>query len=173
MTDRLNLDLASRSEQLNQNKLKHGVGHQAALLHAQKVAQEKEKIDLKSAEVIQRENKKTFISSIMSELNVLTDELNNLDISEKPELIEKIKVARDELEIPLPELKTKFNSLERDRILQILDLKKQEYDIKNKQDMQNVDAWIKLTYQFLDMTMDLIKNTNRTIGTLTHSFKGS
>lgn len=126
------------------------------LFYAQRAAEAKAEIDQLGAETSQRQDKMRLINDIIAEINMLTDEKYNLDISKNVELQEKLRVAQ-ELGVHLTADKLKFNSEERSRLIENLHLQADSWDKENKNQTQKMEIFIKE----LDRLMMLLKETQK------------
>jgi hypothetical protein len=114
------------------------------------------KAKILAAEIRQRQDKMRLINEIVAEINNLTDEKNSLDISENVELLEKLEIAK-ELGVKIKDGQTKFNALERDRLIENLHLTADNWDKENRHQTQKMEIVIKE----LDRLMMILKDVDR------------
>lgn len=116
----------------------------------------KSRIDALAAEVRQRQDKMRLINDIIAEINNLTDEKNGLDISQNADLLEKLQIAK-ELGVKIKDGQTKFNALERDRLIENLHLQGDNWDKENRHQTQKMEIVVKE----LDRIMMILKDVDR------------
>jgi hypothetical protein len=134
------------------NGLEPALTPQVMAFYATRAADTKTKIDQLGAEISQRQDKMRFINDLIADINTLTDSKKCLDLSKHPEIQEKLRVAK-EMGININVDKVKFNSEERDGLIQNLHLKGKNWDDENKTQTQKMDIYIKE----LDRVMMLLK----------------
>lgn len=123
---------------------------QVMAFYATRAADTKTKIDQLGAEISQRQDKMRFINDLIADINAATDSKKCLDLSK--EIQEKLRLAK-EMGININVNKVKFNSEERDGLIQNLHLKGKNWDDENKTQTQKMDIYIKE----LDRVMMLLK----------------
>jgi hypothetical protein len=116
----------------------------------------KSRIDTLAAEIRQRQDKMRLINDIVAEINNLTDEKNGLDISQNTDLLEKLQIAKD-LGVKIKDGQTKFNALERDRLIENLHLAGDNWDKENRHQTQKMEIVVKE----LDRIMMILKDVDR------------
>ncbi len=129
---------------------------EAVKFYAQQGKEMKSKIDALAAEVKQRQQKIKFAQEIMQELNNSIDGNGKLDISQKPELLEKLRVAK-EMGINIPVDKSTFSSDEKDRLMQNLGLSVDAWDKENKQDTQKMQIYLDESNRYLTLATQAMK----------------
>lgn len=139
--------------------------------YALRAAEMKGEIDKLAAETSQRQDKMRLINDIIAEINSLTDEKHCLDISKHPGLQEKLRVAK-ELGVTLNVEKMKFDSVERDRLIQNLHLKGDNWDKENKHQTQKMEIYIKELDRVMLLLKDAQKNEDRSKRGATAGVKG-
>lgn len=127
-------------------------------LYSAEYADKKKKIDTTSAEITQRNDKIRYLHDIISELNSLIDaKKDHVDLTGQDELLSKLKIAAEELDVKLPEIKLKLNQVEQNLIIGNLTRKTEDWDKQNKTDMQTVEKYTK----HLDMLIMLLKSCEK------------
>jgi hypothetical protein len=129
-------------------------------LYALEASHMKDKIDLLAAEINQRQDKMRLINDIIAEINNLTDEKNGLDISQNAELLEKLQLAR-ELGVKIKEGQLKFNSFERDRLIENLHLAGDSWDKENRHHTQKMEIHVKELDRIMMMLKDVDKKEDQ------------
>ena len=124
--------------------------------YAFQASEMKNQIDRFAAEISQRQDKMRLINDIIAEVNNLTDEKNSLDIGQHADLLEKLQVAR-ELGVKIKEDQTKFNGIERDRLIENLHLAADSWDKENRHQTQKMEILVKE----LDRLMIILKDVDR------------
>lgn len=139
---------------------------EAVKFYAQQGKEMKSKIDTLAAEVTHRQQKIKFIQEIMQELNNSIDSTGKLDITQKPELLEKLRVAKEMgTSIPMdakstdshPLCKSKFSSDEKDRLIQNLGLSIDTWDKENKQHTQRMQIYLEESNRYLTLATQAMK----------------
>ncbi len=108
------------------------------LAHLAQVKGLRGKIEKKTAELIERQQKTRSIHQIMQEINNYTDQDNKLDLTNHPELIEKLKEVKEKYGINISIEKTKFTDHERTRLLDNLNFSVQDWDTENNLDLKKL-----------------------------------
>ncbi len=121
--------------------------------HAEKL---KTKADAFAAEVLQRQDKMRHVNDLIAEINNLTDEKNQLDLTGNEATLEKLQIARD-LGVKLKEGQTSFNGLERDRLIENLHLSTDSWDKENRHHTQKIEILVKE----LDRLMLILKDVHK------------
>jgi len=140
--------------------------------YANQATKMKNKIDQLAAEVHQRQDKMRLINDLICEINNLTDEKNEIDFSQNPELQEKLRIAK-ELGANINADKLKFNSVERDRLVQNLQLKAEEWDKENRTQTQKMEIHVKELDRIMLMIKEVQKCEDRPKRSATAGIKGS
>ncbi len=139
---------------------------EAVKFYAQQGNEMKSKINVLAAEVTQRQQKIKLVQEIMQELNSSIDSNGELDISQKPGLLEKLRVAKEMgINIPMdpkstdenPLCKSKFSSDEKDRLLQNLGLSTDSWDKENKQHTQKMQIYLDESNRYLTLATQAMK----------------
>lgn len=141
---------------LSEKQPQHSVTSEARKFYAYQTEGIKDKIDLIAAEIHQRLDKMRLINDIIAEINNLTDEKNGLDISQSPELLEKLQIAKDLL-VKIKDGQTKFNDLERDRLMENLHLAAENWNKENHHQTQKLEIF----HRAIDRIILMLKDVNR------------
>ena len=139
--------------------------------YAKRASDTKTKIDKLGSEISQRQDKMRLINDLIAEINNLTDAKQNLDISKHPEIQEKLRVAK-ELGVKLNLGKTKFDSMERDRLIENLHLQGDSWDKENKNQTQKMDILVKELDRIMMLLKEVQKNENQAKRGATAGIKG-
>ena len=118
------------------------ISPEALKFYAERYREEKEKVDRLAAETHQRQDKLRLINDLICAINNLTDNNNALDLSKNPALQEQLRVAK-ELGANINADKLTFNPIERDRLIQNLQLKTDEWDKDNRTQTQKMEILVK------------------------------
>lgn len=139
--------------------------------YAQRANEAKDKIDRLGAEIHQRQDKMRLINDLICDINNLTDDKNELDISQNLELQEKLRVAK-ELGANINADKLKFTPIERDRLIQNLNLKAEEWDKSNRTETQKMEIHVKELDRIMMMIKEVQKGEDRPKRSATAGMKG-
>ena len=116
----------------------------------------KNQINVHGAEVSQRHEKMRAINELITEINNATTDNNSLDMTDNEELQEKYNAVVN-LGVKLPAGQFKFNSIQRDRLVENLHLTADSWDKENKSQTQKIEILIKE----LDRYMMVLKEIDR------------
>ncbi|MBA2368638.1 MAG: hypothetical protein H0V82_06405 [Candidatus Protochlamydia sp.] len=138
----------------------------AAKYYAQQGLAVKGKIDVLAAEVKQRQQKINFAYGIIQDINNIIAEDGSLDLSNHPELRERMIVAKTMgINIPMhtnsteenPICKNNFSNDERERLLQNVNLSTSSWEMDNKQSTQKMQIYLDESNRYLTMVMQAMK----------------
>lgn len=144
----------------------------AQKFYAQRATEVKNKIDLIGATTKQNTDKIRLVNDLISEINNATSENNTLDISQLPHIQEKINVLR-QLGVSLIEGKTKFNAIERDRLVENLNRAGDNWDKDNRNASQQMEIHIKELDRVMMLLKELFKNEKSATKAMIAGIKGS
>lgn len=130
--------------------------------YLQCMAETKEKVDRLGAEVTQRQDKMRLLNDVIVEINNLTNEKNELNISKEIKLQEKIRVLQ-ELGVNIKGDKLQFNAIERDRLLENLHLTCNNWVNENKNQTQKIEILMKELDRVMLLLKEAEKNHHRDI----------
>jgi hypothetical protein len=128
-------------------------------------------IDQLGAETSLRQDKMRLINDLITEINLLTDEKHGVDFSQNVELQEKFRVAQ-QLGVKINADKTKFSSVERDRLIENLHLTGDSWDKENKSQTQKMEIYIKELDRVMMLLKEVQKNENQAKRGATAGIKG-
>jgi|GEM_PF-2347256 len=131
----------------------------------------KEKVDALAAEINQRQDKMRLINDIIATINHLTDEKNGLDISQSPELLEKLQIAK-QLGVKIKDGQLTFNSIERDRLIENLHLAGDSWDKENRTQTQKMEIHVKELDRIMIMMKDIEKKEEQAKRPMLSGIKG-
>lgn len=143
-------------------------------LYAYKATEVKGKIDDLGASVSQRQDRMRLLNDVISSINSLTNENNELDLTDNDELQNKLAVAVS-LGVNIPkydEKKIKFNTLERDRLIENLHLASDGWDKENKNQTQKMEILIKELDRYMMMLKEISKDEKQTKSMMTREMAG-
>ena len=169
----LNLEFETeklKETDLNINDLKTNIVTQAKQFYVDRSQTLKDQVNLMGAEIVQRQNKMKLLSEIIATINNLTDEKNCVDISKDNELLEKIQAAR-ELGVKIKEGQTVFNHLERDRLIENLQLSTDIWDKENRHQIQKVEIHTKHLDHVMLLLNDLSKKHDQALTAISRGMK--
>lgn len=125
----------------------------------------KTKVDNHAAESYRNQDVMKLVSSIIAEINSITDSKNNVDLTKHAELQRKMQAVQD-LGASVDAKKMKYDTLERDRLIENLNLKADECNQEVKKHNQKMEVMLK-THDRVTSTTDYIlkalKNIYRAI----------
>lgn len=119
----------------------------------------KDNIDELAAEVHQRQDKMRVVNDLICDINNLTDANNSLDFSKNPEIQEKLELAKAlgaNINVEL-----KYGPIERDRLIQNLHIKADEWDKDNRTHVQKLESYTKELDRILMMIKEVQKSEDR------------
>lgn len=131
----------------------------------------KENVDQLAAEIHERQDKMRKINDLICEINNLTDQNNALDLSNNLELQEKLQEAK-ELGANINVNQLKFSPVERDRLIQNLHLKADEWDKTNRTQIQKMEIHVKELDRIMMMIKEVQKGENRPRQAASQAIKG-
>lgn len=120
----------------------------------------KDQIDQLGAEVYQRQEKMRLIKNIISEINKSTDDKNNLDLTNNPDLQEKLRLAK-ELGVVIIEGE-KFDPIKRDRLLDNLQRAIEGWAMDNQDQTQKMELLTRELDRYIQMGLDIQRNEKKT-----------
>lgn len=132
------------------------VTHEMRKFYASQAEKRKRDVDALAAEVHQRQDKMRLVNDIIAKINTLTKEDNSVDITQDPELVQLLQLARDN-GVQIKEQQTSFNGLERDRLIENLHLAADSWDKENRSNTHRMEVIIKE----LDRLMMILKDIDR------------
>lgn len=170
-TDKL---LVDSDPKIQENLSDYKISEAFHLWYLQRLAESKEKLAQEYAEARQRQSQVHFINEIMLEI---TEKLRDkkegsLDISQNTAFQEKLHIAR-EIGIEIDEDKVNFTSRECDYLLKRALLIRDELQLKNTDQMQDIQKRYQESQQMLMIVHDVQKNENQAKQKLTAGIKGS
>lgn len=131
----------------------------------------KENVDQLAAEVHKRQDEMRVINDLICAINNLTDENNALDLSNNQELQEKLREAK-ELGANINADQLKFSPVERDRLIQNLHLKADEWDKTNRTQIQKMEIHVKELDRIMMMIKEVQKGEDRPKRASNQAIKG-
>lgn len=141
--------------------LSTGVTSEMIKFYAHEAAELKGKIDGLAAEVTHRQDKMRYVNDILAEINNLTDDKNCLNITDHPDLIEKLNILRNDYEVKIPE-NLKFTSNQRDRLVENLHLTADGWDKENKNQTQKMEIFTKVLDRYMMMLKEIQRDEKTT-----------
>lgn len=139
--------------------------------YANRAMETKNQIDQLAAEIHQRQDKMRFINNLISEINNLTDSNSELDFNQNPEVQEKLRIAK-ELGVSINVDKLQYNAVERDRLIQNLHLKAEEWDKDNRTQTQKMEIFVKELDRIMMMLKEVQKGEDRPKRSASAGIKG-
>ena len=140
-------------------------------LYAQRANETKEKIDRLAAEIHQRQDKMRLINDLICDINNLTDDKHELNLSQNLDLQEKLRIAK-ELGANINAEKLTYSPVERDRLLQNLNLKAEEWDKTNRTETQKMEIHVKELDRIMMLIKEVQKGEDRPKRSATAGMKG-
>jgi hypothetical protein len=160
-----------REIKINQQPLDVAITPEVMAFYALRATNMKTKIDRLGAETSQRQDKMRLINDLIASINNLTDEKNGLDITKHPDLLSKLQVAKDlGVEINLDKLK--LDSVGRDRLVENLHRKGDNWDKENKNQTQQMEIYVKELDRIMMLLKEVQKNENQAKRGATAGIKG-
>jgi chromosome segregation ATPase len=135
---------------------------EALLYYAQRASEMKTEIDKLGAEVSQRQDKLRMINDLIADINNATDATQCLDLTQHPEILEKIRVA-EQLGVKIIVAKLHYSSMERDRLIGNLHLCGDNWDKLNKNITQKMEIRIKELDRIMMLLKDIQKNEKQAV----------
>ena len=126
----------------------------------------KNDIDLMGAEIQHRQDKIKILYGLIQDINSAIDANNALDISKNPDILEKLKKAQElGVNIPLdpkskpdnPILKTKYTTVEKDRLLENIHLLADTMDKDGKSQTQKMQVLMQESDRYLTLANQIMK----------------
>lgn len=137
----------------------------AFLLHQDFYKRLKEDILKQAVEVEDRKNKIKFIHTIMQDINNYMDDQHTLDLTQHPELQEKLKAAK-EMGVNIFADQVKFTSFQTTRLIDNLNTTLENWDTDNRTQLITIERIFKEsehTLLLLKAFLSMNERTNRTI----------
>jgi hypothetical protein len=134
--------------------------HEMQMVYMQKADETKVKIDDLAAQITVRKGRMSTINEIIAAINSATSEENTLDLTNQDELKTKLKRAKEEFGVDIPKLddnKVTYSSLEKDRLLQNLELVCDSWDKENHPQLSKMEVYQKE----LDRIMNMLTSTRK------------
>ena len=141
-------------------------------LYNSKLEETKNDVDGHSAEVYRNQDMMKLIGSIIADINAKTDNKNCIDISGHPELKKKIETAT-ELGLSIDPTKNQYDSLDRDRLMENLQLKTDEWNLEAKKHNQNMETLLKALDRYVTQLNGILKDYKSLGRTFAQNSKGS
>lgn len=155
----LDIDESNEVDLQTEQAKKYALGAYGLEVYTRQAGIIKEKIDKVAAEISQRQERIKLLHQILQGINKLSDE-NGLDISKHPELMAKLKNAK-ELGIDINETQTKFSGQERDFLKETLHMAAEDYTNENKVQTQKMQVLIQESDRWLMLANAMVKTDER------------
>lgn len=139
-------------------------------LYAKEAAKTQNKADKIAAEIRQRQDKLNLINDIISDINNYTNDQNGLDLSAHPDLVEKLRIAK-ELGINIKDGQTAYSAKERDHLVENLYLSTDGMDKENRHQTQMMEKLLKHTDRLMVIMDDIKKKEEQAIRAMNSGIK--
>lgn len=116
------------------------------------------------------QEKAKFLHDTSEKFKSLIDKDGNIDISKDAELQKNLKIAREELGIKIPD-QTKFDSYQRERVLESLGYQRDDWAKESAAKMKEVDAVNAKTQQLILLANKLMDKSAQTMRKLIDHIK--
>lgn len=155
--DMMDIEKSREIELASENGLSTSLTSEMTKLYAYKASEIKSKIDLIGAEISQRHEKMRAVNDLIVAINNITDEENSIDITDNEEILQKMQIVQD-LGVKIPQGQLKFNSLQRDRLIENLHLTADSWDKENKTHTQKMEICMKEVDRYMMILKELSKD---------------
>lgn len=150
--------IEASEEQKSSTKIK------LTLALSQKYDLVKKDIDIEAAQISLRNDKITYVNDIISEITSLIDvKKDELDLSNQTDLLERIRVAKEELKVKLPENFLKLGQLEQNNFISNLKRAADMWHKENQSSMSKIEATHK-TLEYVVLTINNCAKTTHQTG---------
>lgn len=154
-------------ESLENTSLTQAVYH----FYAQRATEAKDQIDHLAAEIQLRQERMRLINELISSINAKTDNSSSLDLTGDEELQEMLRLAK-ELGAKVDPEKLTYTAAERDRLVENLHLKGDEWDKENRTQTQQMEIQIKNLDRIIMLMKEVQKGEDRTKRNAAAGIKG-